>query len=35
MESSMVNILGEMVLGLGLFFIGMHLVGENLRRASV
>src|SRR5262249_38155829 len=34
MESSMVNILGEMVLGLGLFFIGMHLVGENLRHLS-
>jgi phosphate:Na+ symporter len=30
----MVNILGEMVLGLGLFFIGMHLVGENLRHLS-
>jgi phosphate:Na+ symporter len=30
----MVNIVGEMVLGLGLFFIGMHLVGDNLRHLS-
>lgn len=30
----MANILGQMVLGLGLFFIGMHMVGENLRQLS-
>ena len=30
----MPDILGQMVLGLGLFFIGMHLVGENLRHLS-
>jgi phosphate:Na+ symporter len=30
----MVDIIGQMVLGLGLFFIGMHLVGENLRHLS-
>lgn len=30
----MVQIVGQMVLGLGLFFIGMHLVGENLRHLS-
>jgi len=30
----MVEIVGQMVLGLGLFFIGMHLVGENLRHLS-
>jgi phosphate:Na+ symporter len=30
----MVDIVGQMVLGLGLFFIGMHLVGDNLRHLS-
>jgi phosphate:Na+ symporter len=30
----MVEVVGQMVLGLGLFFIGMHLVGENLRHLS-
>jgi phosphate:Na+ symporter len=30
----MLDIVGQMVLGLGLFFIGMHLVGENLRHLS-
>lgn len=30
----MVQIVGQMMLGLGLFFIGMHLVGENLRHLS-
>src|SRR4051794_27194993 len=32
--ATMLDILGQMVLGLGLFFIGMHLVGENLRHLS-
>ena len=30
----MADIVGQMVLGLGLFFIGMHMVGENLRRLT-